>query len=59
MDSGIKQRVNDVFFNCLGRIVTHGAAMMDAIHYAHGRFGFGGFLGIAHILILLRSDLCG
>jgi hypothetical protein len=43
----------------LTHIVTHGAAMMDAIHSVHGRFGFGGFLAIAHILIPLRSDLCG
>src|ERR1035438_1748476 len=58
MDGGIKQRMNDVFFNYLGRKVTHGAPMLDGIHHAQGRFGLGGIIGIAHSLVTKLRLMC-
>jgi hypothetical protein len=58
MDGGIEQRLDDLSFNCLRRIVTHRAPVLDSIHHAKGTFGFGGIIGIAHGLVTKLCLMC-
>jgi hypothetical protein len=48
VDGSIEQRADDGLVDCPGRIVAHGAAMINGIHRAHGNFGLGGFRRFSH-----------